>query len=172
MIIKPASLRSDSRPDTQERLFGMPRNPRPACAGIAIRNHRNKQENNKRLRYLSQEEIVRLLDACSTKVVEFPRKRGYIYQGNPISGIKTAFAAALKRSGIEDFRFHDLRHTFARHLIMRGGSLKDAQELLGHKTMTMTLRYAHLSQEPKKAAVNLLSGLTSLGYGHKQEKIS
>ena len=44
---------------------------------------------------------------------------------------------------------------------MRGGTLKDVQELLGHKTMTMTLRYAHLIQEHKRKAVNLLNGLTT-----------
>ena len=68
----------------------------------------------------------------------------------------------VRRAGIEDFRFHDLRHTFASHLVMRGASLKEVQEILGHKTMTMTLRYAHLSQEHKKKAVNLLNGLTAL----------
>ncbi|MBC8394449.1 MAG: hypothetical protein H8E17_18015 [Deltaproteobacteria bacterium] len=45
---------------------------------------------------------------------------------------------------------------------MKGGSLKDIQELLGHKTMTMTLRYAHLTQEHKRNAVNLLNGLTAI----------
>jgi integrase len=60
-----------------------------------------------------------------------------------------------------DFRFHDLRHTFASQLLLKGGTLKDVQELLGHKTMTMTLRYAHLTQEHKKKAVNLLNGLTA-----------
>ena len=63
--------------------------------------------------------------------------------------------------GYQNFRFHDLRHTFASQVIMRGGTLKDVQELLGHKTMTMTLRYAHLSQEHKRKAVNLLNGLTT-----------
>ncbi|MFH1992820.1 MAG: tyrosine-type recombinase/integrase, partial [Pseudomonadota bacterium] len=62
-----------------------------------------------------------------------------------------------------DLRFNDLMHTFASHLIMKGGSIKDVQENLGHKTMTMTLRYAHLSQEHKKKTVNLLNGLTASG---------
>ena len=44
---------------------------------------------------------------------------------------------------------------------MKGGSIKDVQELLSHKTMTMTLRYAHLTQEHKRKAVNLLNGLTA-----------
>ena len=76
-----------------------------------------------------------------------------------------AFAAALDRAGIHDFRFHDLilRHTFASHMVMRGASLKDLQELLGHKSKSMVLRYAHLTQEHKKKAVNLLQGLTTIG---------
>jgi hypothetical protein len=46
-------------------------------------------------------------------------------------------------------------------MLLRGSSLKDVQELLGHKSMTMTLRYAHLTQESKRKAVNLLNGLTA-----------
>lgn len=76
-------------------------------------------------------------------------------------GFKHSFARALREAGIFDFRFHDLRHTFASQMVMHGASLKDVQEILGHKTMTMTLRYAHLSQEHKKKAVNLLNGLTA-----------
>jgi integrase len=90
-----------------------------------------------------------------------PSKYVFTFRGVPIQFVKTAFKGALKRAGIHDFRFHDLRHTFASQLIMKGGTLKDVQELLGHKTMTMTLRYAHLTQEHKKKAVNLLNGLTA-----------
>jgi len=75
--------------------------------------------------------------------------------------VDIAFKAVFKRAGIEDFKFHDLRHTFASHLAMKGASPKDLQELLGHKTMSMTTRYAHLSQEHKKKAVSLLNGLTA-----------
>ena len=85
----------------------------------------------------------------------------FTYMGGPIQETKRSFKASLKRAGIQDFRFHDLRHTFASQVLLRGGSLKDVQELLGHKTMTMTLRYAHLTQEHKRKAVNLLNGLTA-----------
>jgi integrase len=71
----------------------------------------------------------------------------------------------LRRAGIQDFRFHDLRHTFASQVLLKGGTLKDIQEFLGHKTMTMTLRYSHLTQEHKRKAVNLLNGLTAGGNG-------
>ena len=88
-------------------------------------------------------------------------KHVFIYNDKPIKEVKRSFAATLKRADIQDFRFHDLRHTFASQVLMRGGTLKDIQELLGHKTMTMTLRYAHLTQEHKRKAVNLLNGLTA-----------
>jgi len=78
-----------------------------------------------------------------------------------VKSVKTAFNSALRRAGIVDFKFHDLRHTFSSHFIMRGGSLKELQEILGHKKIEMTMRYAHLSQEHKMKAVNLLNGLTS-----------
>ena len=84
----------------------------------------------------------------------------FTYARRAITKVDRAFHGALRRSGIEGFTFHDLRHTFASHLIMRGASLKEVQELLGHKTVTMTLRYAHLAEENKKKAVGLLNGLT------------
>ena len=95
------------------------------------------------------------------KEQELSSKYVFLYHNLTVQRIDKAFKAALVRTKIEDFRFHDLRHTFASHLAMRGASPKDLQELLGHKTMSMTTRYAHLSQEHKKKAVNLLNGLTA-----------
>jgi len=76
-------------------------------------------------------------------------------EGTRINSVKVSFTNALRRAEIKDFHFHDLRHTFANHMIMRGVSLKEVKEILGHATMTMTMRYAHLSQESKKKAINL-----------------
>jgi integrase len=75
--------------------------------------------------------------------------------------IRTAFEMAVKRAGLLDFRFHDLRHTAASHLAMRGRPLKEIQEVLGHKSFSMTLRYAHLSPMHLRTAVESLDGLTS-----------
>ncbi len=71
-----------------------------------------------------------------------------------------AFEAALKRAGITGFRFHDLRHTAASHLVMRGASLKDVQEVLGHTTLAMTTRYAAPEPGASAGAVERLEGLT------------
>ena len=91
----------------------------------------------------------------------------FTYKGNRVEDVKTVFNAATKRAGIMDFKFHDLRHTCASHMAMKGASMKEIQEILGHKTMTMTLRYAHLSQDHKKKAVNRLNGLTASVICHK-----
>ncbi len=76
--------------------------------------------------------------------------------GERYGNIRKAFEGARKRAGIVDFRFHALRHTFASHLVMAGVDLRTVQELLGHKSFEMTLRYAHLSPEHKKAALDTL----------------
>jgi len=85
----------------------------------------------------------------------------FTFEGKRIESLKGGFAAAVERAGIEDFKFHDCRHTFSSHFVMRGGSIKALQEILGHTTLTMTMKYAHLAQSHKKQAVNLLNGLTA-----------
>lgn len=60
--------------------------------------------------------------------------------------LRTPFDTALKRAGVVDFRWHDLRHTAASYLAMNGASLAEISEVLGHKTLQMVKRYAHLSQ--------------------------
>jgi integrase len=86
-------------------------------------------------------------------------------EGKPYKRIIKGFRAACKRAGIEDFHFQDLRHTFASHLIMKGVDLRTVQELLGHKTIAMTLRYTHLLQEHLHEAV----GMIDLVFGETYE---
>ena len=76
--------------------------------------------------------------------------------GKPYKDIKRSFKTAVRRAKIHDFKFHDTRHTFASHLVMAGVDLTTIKELLGHKTLTMTLRYAHLAPAHKAKAVDLL----------------
>lgn len=64
--------------------------------------------------------------------------------------ITRSWKAAVKRAGIKDFRFHDLRHTTASYLAMQGKSSGELAEVLGHKTLQMVKRYAHLSDAHKK----------------------
>jgi site-specific recombinase XerD len=66
------------------------------------------------------------------------------------------FTRAIKRAGIPHARFHDLRHTFASHLVMKGIDIRTVQELLGHKDMRMTLKYAHLAPDHVRKAVEVL----------------
>lgn len=69
---------------------------------------------------------------------------------------KKPFLKALSKSHILDFHFHDLRHTFASRLVMRGIDLTTVKELLGHKDIKMTLRYAHLAPAHIRKAVDVL----------------
>ncbi|MHC4197784.1 MAG: tyrosine-type recombinase/integrase, partial [Planctomycetota bacterium] len=77
--------------------------------------------------------------------------------GRPYKSVNNSFPTACRRAGISDFRFHDLRHTAASHLIMAGVDLATVKELLGHKTLTMTLRYAHLAPGHKVKAMDVLA---------------
>jgi integrase len=182
-----------------------------------VRRVKLLQENNRRLRYLSQEECVALVDACGTHLrpivltalntgmrkeeilsLEWEKhidlRHGFILldqtkngerrevpinqsvrtvlagitrridspyvfvngQGHRYQDVKKSIDAACRRAGIKDFRFHDLRHTFASHLVMAGIDITTVKALLGHKTLTMTLRYAHLAQSHTQNAVSVL----------------
>jgi integrase len=70
---------------------------------------------------------------------------------------KKAWRTVIKEAGIENFRFHDTRHTFASNLVMRGVDLYSVSKLLGHADLKMTERYAHLSREHLQNAVDRLN---------------
>jgi len=86
--------------------------------------------------------------------------KGWIFRnerGERLTGPRYWFDAAIKETKIQDFHWHDLRHTFASRLIMGGMDLRTVQELMGHKTIAMTCRYAHLAPTYQLAAVERLA---------------
>ena len=101
------------------------------------------------------EALQRLPRRIDTPFV-FPGK-----DGGRLTDIKKAFSGARERAGLDDIRLHDLRHTFASHLVMAGVDLMTVKELLGHKSTKMTERYSHLSPKHKANAVKVLDTLPS-----------
>jgi integrase len=69
--------------------------------------------------------------------------------GSPIKCFNRAWWSSLKIAGIKDFHFHDLRHTFCSNLILSGAGLKEVKEMIGHRDISMTDRYSHLTMEHK-----------------------
>ncbi len=90
------------------------------------------------LEIITQHQKVRRIDTDML----FPSKKG-----DKAYEIKRSWNHALQRAGIDNFRFHDLRHSAASYLAMNGASLPEIAEVLGHKTFDMVKRYAHLSHE-------------------------
>ena len=76
---------------------------------------------------------------------------------------------ALKIAGINDFRFHDLRHTTASNLAMNGAGLRDIAEILGHKTLQMVQRYSHLT---KKYSTRILRELNEKQFKFQMEEVA
>jgi integrase len=96
----------------------------------------------------------------------------YVFQrknGEKFRKMRTGFENAVKRAGIPHVRFHDLRHTFASHLVMGGVDIRTVQELMGHKDIRMTMRYAHLATTHIKNAVTILDSHYLDTRGSEQE---
>ncbi|HUX68646.1 MAG TPA: site-specific integrase [Terriglobales bacterium] len=79
-------------------------------------------------------------------------------QGHALKTPREWFASACKLAAVPDFTWHGLRHSFASRLVMAGAALRTVQELMGHKTIAMTCRYAHLAPQHQLDAVRLLDG--------------
>lgn len=93
---------------------------------------------------------VRRID---TKLV-FPREGA---QGNKPISIRESWERAVDKAGIQNFRFHDLRHTCASYLAMNGATLAEIAEILGHKTLSMVKRYTHLSDQHVSSVVERMN---------------
>jgi len=68
------------------------------------------------------------------------------------------FARVINRANLKRIRFHDVRHSFASQLVMKGVPIRVVQELLGHSTVQMTERYSHLAPSATREAVEVLGG--------------
>lgn len=86
-------------------------------------------------------------------------------KGERVISIWRSFLTACRRAGIEDFRVHDLRHTCATWLITAGAPLPEVRDLLGHSTVKVTERYAHLNPENVRSAVALLDPGSRFSHG-------
>jgi len=67
--------------------------------------------------------------------------------GEPLASPRYWFEKAIRKAGLADFHWHDLRHTFASRLTMAGVGLRAVQDALGHKSVAMTVRYSHLAPD-------------------------
>lgn len=87
-------------------------------------------------------------------------RKGYIFinpeTGLPYKDIKKAWSTALEKANIENFRFHDLRHTFATRLIEKNIDIVVAKELMGHADISTTMIYVHSDADRKKNAINVI----------------
>lgn len=104
---------------------------------------------------LNQEARQALLNRAHFRQVHCPAT-AWVFcdkQGRRIEDVKTSFLSACRRAGIEDFRIHDLRHTCAAWLVTAGVTLAEVRDLLGHSTIKMTERYAHLAPENIRSVV-------------------
>ena len=90
----------------------------------------------------------------------------------PLQGIKRFWRNVIEQSGLKDYRLHDNRHTHASHLVSSGLSLEIVGRLLGHTNPLTTKRYAHLADDPLRAAAQRFgSKMDSLGSARKAEVI-
>ena len=107
------------------------------------------------------------INAETRKVLEawFLGKKNEIVFYNPETGkpfvdLKAGFGIACRKAGISGVTWHTLRHTFASRLVNRGVDIVTVKELLGHSSLSVTMRYAHTNFDSKRAAVEKLHGFS------------
>ncbi|WP_288076477.1 site-specific integrase [Pseudomonas sp.] len=110
---------------------------------------------------LNEGAVAALKTMASIRAEKAPSSPWVFIRGNGerVVSVRNGFTLACKKAGIDDFTIHDLRHTCAAHLISAGVALAEVRDLLGHSTVMMTERYAHLAPARVRDAVKVLDGL-------------
>jgi integrase len=98
-------------------------------------------------------------EADAVLVRRSPRPTGLVFGTSSWHAFRSYWEDAVTAAKIDNFRFHDLRHTFASWAVQRGATLQEVKDLLGHSSLAMVMRYAHLSPEHLRKAVGRLDGL-------------
>lgn len=111
---------------------------------------------------------MQVFEAMGIRERKQRKDRGVLFPSITPEQLSMKFIRACRDAGVEDFSFHDLRHTYASQLRMNGADLHDIQKLLGHSDMRMTTRYAHLSPEHLATAAARLNGVLTLPDGTQQ----
>ena len=99
-------------------------------------------------------------EADTALVRQGPLEAGLVFGTSSWYAFRKAWEAAVKAAKVPDFHFHDPRHTFAPWAIQRGATLPELKDLLGHSSLAMVMRYAHLSPEHLRSAVSRLVLIT------------
>lgn len=95
--------------------------------------------------------------ARNGKIVHADIDHVFTFRGQPIGSAKKSFARACEAAGIDDCTPHDLRHTFASRLVQAGVPIASVKEVMRHRSIQTTMRYAHLAPENTRAAVAALN---------------
>lgn len=144
------------------------------CVDIGRRQITIPRSKNGKVRYIPLDNTA--LDALlqlrtrsdgTGQVMVFSKPGNGYLAGHGLKSPREWFNAACRKAGVADFTWHCLRHTFASRLVMDGVGLRDLQELMGHKTIAMTCRYAHLAPQHLLDAVSQLDGWGSKRTGTK-----
>ena len=134
-----------------------------AHAWIPASKHKNRKPHAVPLTAMALQVLHRQVGRHPTHV--------FTYKGQPVGQLNTkAWSAALKRAGIEDFRWHDLRHTFATWHRQAGTPTHELQNLGGWKTPAMVERYAHLAPESLQAAAARFDAFAGYAAATDKEK--
>ncbi|MBF0358506.1 MAG: site-specific integrase [Magnetococcales bacterium] len=151
-------------------MLGLEWNRVDMSAGLILLEAEHTKNRKRRSVPLNQEAYSAILGRARFRA-EYCPDSPWVFShkdGARLKSVKTAFKVACKKIGIEDFRIHDLRHTCAAWLVQARVPLPEIRDLLGHSSIKMTEKYAHLNPDNIRKAVAVLDNLSR--FGHDCEK--